>query len=319
MNSEKKNLLLTGSGFVIFLMILLFIVEKTISLFVQNSNHDQTGKINRIMEHIIDPEILIIGSSVAEVGFNSIHLSETCNQQVYNLAIDGTPINETEFLIDEFLSYTEKCNKIIIGINFFSFSEKKGLTMPSRYLAHLSNSNVKNSLERNDPVLFNKLEYVPFYSFIQVDHSYYKNAVLGVFESKLEVDSLSGFVPHDASYTGEISKNNFYTEEISFSKKKIQSQQRIINKIKAKGIEPILVITPIFENGRNLFNNYSDFVKTAESLSLQTGIEFFNFSDSKISQDKKYFYNNGHLNRTGANEFTKQIADSLSCRMKYIP
>ena len=313
---EHYNIIRYGLGFLFFCGFALFIIEKSLAFCVANSNDSQTGKINLVMAHQIDPEVLFLGSSVAEVGFNANLIGQLTNKTVYNLAIDGTSIIQSRFLIDEFLSYSQNCKRVVIGFAFFSFDKKTSLTEPSRYLAHFSNTHVKSNFRQIDPELYSKLRYVPFYSFTQTKHTYYKNAVHGLKNiikgNKLVPDILNGYVPHNTPWNGErVEPEQIGSETISISPETIKRVIDIINNIKAKNIEPVLVITPMYLKGQELFSNFNHYQNAAKEISEKTGVKLFDFSNSELVLDEKNFYNNGHLNSTGADLFSKMVADSL--------
>ena len=314
LQSDKQKLLFYGLGFTLFLSAILMFTQGIFAYFVSHSNTEQTGKINLVMQHQIDTELMIFGSSVAEVGFDTKVLEQDLNLSAYNMAIDGTPISGSEFLTNEFLDYTQNCKTIVIGMAFFSLGDLNLMNAPERYLAHKTNPHVKDNFKKISPSLYNKLYHVPFYSFIVANHTYYKNAFIGAKNSlkniALDNDPLKGFVPHYSDYedTRESLKN---LEAISISKTTMETYTAIIEKIKAKGITPVLVITPMYIQGQQSFSNYNEYLTAVESLSEQTHTTFFDFSTHAIVNDENYFYNNGHLNASGALKFTEAVSDSL--------
>lgn len=315
-NKEQVKLFRYGLGFLLFCFVLLFTLEKSLSFLVSNSNDSQTGKINLIMGHKVDPEILIVGSSVAEVGFNSNLIGRACSRSVFNAAIDGTTVIQSHFIIDEFLNYSKNCKQILVGLAFFSFEEKTSMTEPSRYMAHFSNPFVKTNIKEISPNLYYKLQYVPFYAFTQTKHTYYKNAALGMKHilqgRKIQADQLNGFVPHFTSWNGErIKEDQYDTGHIQLSENAVESYIEIIKKIQQHNIEPILIITPMYIDGQNFFGNYDEFVALCQKVGDESDVRLLDFSRSELVNDGKNFYNNGHLNNIGADLFSRQIADSL--------
>ena len=69
-----------AGGYLIFFCCIAFLLEKGLAFFVLKSSVAQTGKINLLMSHSVDPQIIIYGSSVAEVGFNSNVIAQNLNQ-----------------------------------------------------------------------------------------------------------------------------------------------------------------------------------------------------------------------------------------------
>jgi hypothetical protein len=321
---QASKLLKNILGFCIFFTIIASTIEKTIAYFVSNSEDSQTGKVNLIMNHKIDPELIIFGSSVVEVGFNSQIMSNKLNRNVYNMGIDGTPIAMSEFLIDEFLSYSKKCDTVIIGLSVFSFAEIEKMNEPSRYLAHKANIYLKEKIKEVSPNLYSKLYNIPYYSFIVADHTYYKNAFMG-FKNILKGEAIpsnvqKGFVSHDKQYFNTHKAGDITLSKTPFisSKKTISNYIKIIKTIKSNGITPILVISPMHMNGQNSFKNYSKYINTVKNIAYKTKTSMIDFSKHDIVNHEKYFYNNGHLNTLGALEFSSSICDSLTLNKNLI-
>lgn len=314
LTKDHQKLFVYGGLYILFLTLALLGIEQTLSYCVKQSGNAQTGKINLVMQHKIDPEILIIGSSVAEVGFHTQIIEERLKQSSYNMAIDGTVILGSEYLIDEFLSYSTNCKTIIIGMSFFSFSQIQNFHAPERFLAYKNNKFVQNNIKSVDRKLYNKLSYVPFYSFIIANHTYYKNAFIGskntVKKNKFTEDPFKGFVPHDSEYldTRETLNSNL----IKIDSLSINGYNRILNKIKTQNITPILILTPMHVNGQNSFSNYEAYRKQIKAMATDTETIMFDFSEHQIVEEEKYFYNNGHLNKTGARIFSHAVSDSLN-------
>lgn len=315
MKTEINKFIKYSIGFCLFMFTTLYIIEESISYLVTKSNNSQTGKVNLVMSHIIDPNVLIIGSSVSEVGFNIDVLEKKLQTKAYNLAIDGTPILKSEFLIDEFLTYTKNCDTIIIGLASFSLSNTGDIHSPERFLAHKSNKFVKHNIKKLYPKLHTKIAYIPFYSFVLANHTYYKNAIVGLknilsSNDMIKSDSLKGFVPHNATYLNTHYKNDDLIK-LYFSEESITQFKDILVKIKNHNITPILVITPMHKNGQNAFENYSDYPDLVNLIANETNTQILDFSNSEITQYEDYFYNNGHLNVTGALKFSTSLSDSL--------
>jgi len=315
MKTEINKFIKYSVGCCLFMFSTLYIIEGSISYLVTKSNNSQTGKVNLVMSHVIDPNVLIIGSSVSEVGFNIDILEKKLRTNAYNLAIDGTPILKSKFLIDEFLTYSKNCDTIIIGLAFFSLCELGEIHSPERFLAHKSNKFVKRNIKKLYPKIHTKISYIPFYSFVLANHTYYKNAILGLknilsCNDMIKSDPLKGFVPHDATYLNTHDQNNSL-RKLNFSEESITQFKEILVKIRNHNITPILIITPMHKNGQNAFENYSDYPNLVNRIAKETNTQIVDFSNSEITRHEDYFYNNGHLNVTGAVKFSTSISDSL--------
>jgi hypothetical protein len=311
-NKEKIKFLKYTFLFLLYSFTIIYVIERGLAYLVSNSGDAQTGKVNLIMSHKIDPEIIIFGSSIAEVGFNSNLIEDNLKKSAYNLAIDGTRIVQSRFLIDEFIEYSKNCKVVVLALHFMDFSEIDAMTEPSRFLSHLSNNHLRDNIKQISPGSYYKFKYIPFYSFTQVKHTYYKNAIIGmknILSNKdITDDSLKGYRPCDLPFYDTKTTNK---SSIQISKKNIAIIVEILNKIKNKGIKPILIILPVYINGQSQFSNYADFINTAIDVAANTNARLINFSKSEFVYSKEYFYNNGHLNRFGSSTISKNICDSL--------
>ena len=319
LNTEQQKFLKNGLGFLVVACIILYAVEYGFSYLVKQSNDAQTGKINLVMQHNIDPDIMIFGSSVAEVGLNAAVIEMKTKRSAFNMGIDGTKISSSEFLIDEFLNYSKHCNTVVIGMAFFSFTKSDKLNAPERFLAYKSNPYVKKNIFKVQPRLGHKLYKVPFYSFIIANHTYYKNALLGLKnmlnEESWVGDSLKGYVPHDTKYF-DTRKERGQLDYVPIDSVAFKDYKRIIEKIKTHKMQPILVVMPMHVNGQRSFSNFSTYRAHANLLAEEMGVKLFDFSEHDVTTQDKYYYNNGHLNATGADLFSNVLTDSLKVIIK---
>lgn len=315
-SNHNRKVVLYCSSFLVFIFIVLYFTENTLSYLVSKSNANQTGKINLIMEHKIDPKIIIFGSSVAEVGFDTRILEKKINKSIYNLAIDGTPILKSEYLINEFVEYSKNCETVIIGLAFFSLSEQKDMVEPSRFIAHKENVNLKNNIESVSPSLYSKLYSRPFYSFIATNYTYYNNAFKGLkslfLENNFEDDSLKGFVPHIQLYDDTSSSAN--KQHVQISQEVVDKYIQIIKNIQKHNIDVKIVILPMYIGGQQLFDNYPEYIAEVKLLSLKSHAKLYDFSCDSITENRAFFYNNGHLNDSGAREFSNKFVNILNTK-----
>jgi len=194
MKSSVKEIVI----FTLVLIVLLSLFQFTLKKGVTFSYSDQTGKVNRIFNHVIKNDIVVFGPSVAEVGINANMLSKKLNKSVCNLAIDGTAFPQYKCLVEELADYSTETKYVLFAITYFDFTQSR-LTEPSRFYAHLDNPYVYAALKNIDDDKIIKMRYVPFYSITQYSHLFYKNSALGwknYFAHTKPIDTLNGWVPH---------------------------------------------------------------------------------------------------------------------------
>ncbi len=318
---EKYSNLILIFKFSFILILILTLISFAVDSGVKNSGDDQTGKVNLIMNHKIDPDLIVFGSSVGEVGLNSNLLSKLSGLTVYNCSINGTPYIQYRGLLDEFNHYSKKTRYVIFMESYFSFSKIYAVSESDRYLAWIKNSNIFESLFYLQPDLIWKCRYIPFYKYVAVTHVYYKNSVSGYksyFSNHNTGDSLNGYRP--VYRTWESDRDEILRNMKPFS---IQIEPDIVSKYIAsiRSIEKnnktvIIVLPPIYFKISKQLTDFTPLRKTLDSISKITGAKFVDFSSSDIGEDKNFFYNSNHLNHIGSTKFTQQLVDSLGYYFK---
>lgn len=315
MQSIKKVTYFLVTGFV-----LLSVIQYIINFGVKHCKKDQIGKVNQIMSHQIDPQIICFGSSVGEVGFNSRIISEKLGKSVFNSSIDGTSYIQYKGIIEEFANYSNNNELIVFMESYFTFQNPKQVSSLERYIAHLDNENLYQSLANQQPDLLWKCKYVPFYQFIPVTHVYYKNSMKGwlsFINGKKDMDSLLGYTP--VHRTWEVDQDEFLKKRKSFI---FPLEEEVINTyindlltLKKQGKKVVIVLPPVFDGLEKYYStDFNPLRSKFKMISAQTGFQFLDFTESEVFKSKKYFYNFNHLNSVGADLFSEVLADSLISR-----
>lgn len=306
-NATKESLMFVLI-FVVLLSSFTFVVKKGVTY----STDTQTGKVNKIMNHQIDPALIIFGSSVAEVGINSNLLSRLSGIKTYNAAIDGTRYQQYKPLVQELNNYSKNCKYVVFGVSYFDFIQTDQLTEPSRYYAHISNENIYSAFYGISPEKVAKIKYIPFYELTQFNQTFYKNSFLGwknLITSSFPEDSNQGFIPSKlVSYENTTVSPG--KQRLKLNNHLIQDFADLKKELNESGRKVVVVFMPMHISGQEQFSNLEAVVNEIKFLADQN--LFFDFSKSNICLDTAMFYNNNHLNRKGADVFTKEFAESLN-------
>ena len=78
------------------------------------------------------------------------------------------------------------------------------------------------------------------------------------------------------------------------------------------GIRFVMVFTPEYEPAQELCLNRNDVVDRLQAIANHHGADFIDYSDHPICKDQSLFYNSQHLNRTGAEQFSADLARQLT-------
>jgi hypothetical protein len=316
MKSKIKNLKLVIS-FLIISATLIYSFELALSFGVKNIKDGPLGMINMIIDHELDPEIAIFGSSVSVNGIDPRIIQLKTNKSCYNQSIIATFYNQYKCLLNEFNTYSQKNQIIVLVESIYSFEPKDKVSYLDYYLANFSNENIYNACHGIEPDLSWKIRYIPFYSFIPATSLYYKFAFKGwrnFIYGNHEIDSLRGYSPMNRGW--EANKIN---ETDSIIKFKININYNIINDYKNNimymnrlGKKVVIVFPPIFKEKINQYTDIKPLISVLKDVASSTNSIFLDFSSSQISSDKANFFNVNHLNLFGSKLFSNQLADSIN-------
>jgi len=282
---------------------------------VKHSSETQTGKVNKIIDHSVDPLTMIFGSSVSEVGFNTAILQEKTGGTVYNCSLNGTRFVQNKALINEFESYSKNNKYVILAEAYFSFEEFNLIMFPERFLAHINNQSIYSTFREIQPGMAWRCRYIPFYKYTTIDHVYYMNALAG-WKNIIRgtaVDTSLGFFPVERNWENDADEklNKLKPFVVPLNSSVLQKYVQSITSLQNKGKRVIIVLSPVYEMAIKNVTDINPLRSKLKEVAASTGCKFLDFSDSWICMNKAFFYNSTHLNKKGADEFSKILGDSL--------
>jgi hypothetical protein len=303
------------SQFIITLVVIclvLFVTESILKNQLKSIKSDTIGKINAIIDHEIDDEIMIWGASTAYVNIDPEILSDSLHCSVMNMGLDGTNIDQYNGLLMEYLSYAKNCKTLILAFDINDgLVQRNQFHQTSLWVHQLDNPRIQKTVNEIDPELLQSC--IPFSNLTLYDKHIFKYFKSNPFASDETIYfPKKGFLP-------------LLTEKMTFNnqdKKKVEIGERIIKKINAlckmaisKNIKPIIVITPCFEKGQGSILNKSEVISTFNKFASRS-ITVLDLHNTATAQDPNNFNDNVHLNRIGSAKFSKELVQKLKLLIK---
>jgi hypothetical protein len=284
---------------------------------VRNSDYAHFNKINLLAEHKLDPGIAIFGSSVSEVGLDPKIFKKTTGLETYNFSIDGTGFEQINGLLKEFSKSSKDCKVVVLTEFFVSFQKLNQLTEVQRFAGHIANENIYRSLHAIQPDLAWKIRNVPFYEFIVVEHPFYKASLLGwkkkLLKQSQPIDTTMGFFPKDLSWDPGLDSVNKKTNPITINidQEIVEEYGKTLQLLKKNGRKLVIILPPVQKDGKALIKNVSAFKAVCKKF-VSEDIYFLDCYDLPLSENKSFFYNNAHVNRSGSLIFSQHVADFVN-------
>jgi len=271
---------------------------------------------NDIYKTEAEHDIAIYGSSRAWVHINPKILSDSLGANVYNFGIDGHNFWLQYLRHLELLKHNEKPKTIILSVDVFSLQKRKDLFQLDQFLPYmLWNSNIQQYT--NSYIGYNDFDYyVPLIRYSGKTNSLkliIKNIVNG--QSNIGYRQ-NGFLGMDREWNADLEKAKKEQKSyiINTDSNSVVLFEKFIKECKANDIELILVYTPEYIDGQNFVANRDDVIQIYRDFSMKYSIDFFDYSNDSLCLNKKYFYDASHLNSSGAEIFSKKLANDLKAR-----
>jgi hypothetical protein len=257
-------------------------------------------------------DVLFMGSSRAEMHFNTKIFDSVTGHFSYNIGVTGaTP--RIAYAVLKAYCYKSKLPKYLIfdlDFHFLKYDVDTIRHFP-RYFPYLGNKVLLSEFNKIDP-RFASFRYNPVHSFP------YANI-------RMLAASLHGWLERPAKYDSAYYKGyaGFALEEFSLKKEAkpfysyIHPRERqyidsIILFSKVNGINLVLLTSPMYQGAEDQMLNKNQVTSQLNNIARINGFEYWDMSKAAYSGREDYFYDNFHMNPMGARLFTLGFAFNFS-------
>lgn len=311
----KKNIKNT----IIFLLpivLLSYFLDVFISTNLKKANGRAFGEYpvwNDIFDGKINSDVVIYGSSRAWVHINPNMMSNRLHVSAYNLGINGHNFWLQYLRHKELLKYNKKPKLIILSLDYLTLEKQKDLYNSDQFLPYmLWNKDIKEATDGYNG--FGFLDYqIPLIRYYGQLKSI--NTAISIFigRAKNPLRRIKGYKGAEKKWNGDFdrAKLTMKNYEIKCDSVNIALFQNFLNECKSNDIKLVFVYTPEYIEGQRFIKNRDQLMGIYKKFSKQYQIPFYDYSNDSISFQKKYFYNAGHMNKTGSELLTNKLIDSL--------
>jgi hypothetical protein len=267
------------------------------------------GKISQVMLHVAgaDAELVVFGSSNAETGISPAVLEMTTGRTAVNLALDGTSPQQYAAVAREYLRYGRPDATVILTLTAFSLQTPELPTAPSSYYPHLANRFVYEAMAPFDPVVAWRALHVPFYGFVLHDHTYYKNALMGLVATRSGAVMDSGFTPMSTTWDEWHATNQTGALACRVDEPTLALFSSLLAAIEASGRGVVLVFPPVTAEAIDALSG----IEVASAAISRLHARYLDYHHDPMGGDHRWFYNHTHLNAAGAARFSAMLGRDL--------
>lgn len=297
-------------GFFAFLFVLAIVLDSMISTGLRRIKTSSIGAFNQVMLGQVNADIIITGSSRAQVHYDPRIIAEATGKTAFNLGLNGS---QTDMQLAYFKAYLERNRKpemVIHNLDLFTFSMTKEVYDPARYFGHLASHPIYEELRRINPDAW-KWKYMPLYKYSVEDMRFtWMNGLKGFFGWNPPEDHFLGYNPRDLKWTGDFEsfKANQSSIDVEIEPAGIEVLRSLIQVCHERKITLILVYTPEYYEAQEMTSNRAKIFETFQNLAAPFQVPIWDYSGSPLCQQRDLFYNSQHLNRPGSGAFSQDLA-----------
>ena len=261
----------------------------------------------------INADLLIMGSSRAWRHIDPDIINDSLKLKSYNLGMDGQHLPMQLWRYETFLQKNRQPKIIVYSLDFFMLAYTNELFNKDQFLPYLLfNFEAEKYLKNYKG--FDYFDYrFPLIRYCGASKAIFHTARITLFPKQNKNGRVSGFYAEDKKWNQDFEKvkATMKNYDASIDTSILNQFDQYLKDCQRKNIKVILVYSPEYIEGQHFVSNRNEVIKTFENIAKINSIPFLNYSSDTISFQKSLFYNATHLNKKGAELFSKKLSSDL--------
>lgn len=301
--------------YIIGLLALCWGFDAFIAKSLRDSKHGEFAKFTKVLEKEIDADILVIGSSRAEMNFNPDKANLVNGHKMYNAGFIGTTLVVAKGILDRRLELNHQINTVVLVLDYVLWQEHKYeiLKDSPRFLPYLRHKCFYLPLANAHPEM-HFARWLPPYSVTYYNDRYLYSAWRSLTNDPIKVDDgtnlATGF-----RVMSQVQAPAFNTKLASdttwISAIELNALDDILKTCKARNIRVMAVAPPVYGNTMDQV----DLTKARTALNQrleQYQLDFYDYTHWHMNDQKELFFDDIHLNEAGASHFMVDFEKDLN-------
>ncbi|MDM1546567.1 hypothetical protein HX096_01670 [Empedobacter falsenii] len=302
-------------GIIIYVFALMIDIFISKSLLRSSLFTDELKVWNVILDDKIkNDEVLFFGSSRSLVHINPKIVKKEINVDSYNFGYNGQRLPLIKYRIDNCLK-KDSIKNIVLILDDFSFQDDYIFKVD--HLSPLLLYNKELYDIQGNVGYYSLIDvYVPLIRYLKNNEDFnWLHEVYKVYAySKVREYRIRGYRKNDVRFKESThSKSKTIIEVNNNVFKKLDD---LVNLSKKDDFNLIFVTSPTYIDELNRYSNHKEIINKISNFSKDNNIIFFDYSEMKGFNNKKYFADSNHLNSQGADIFTKKLVEDIKPYLK---
>ena len=251
-------------------------------------------------------DAVIMGSSRGFVQYSPAILDSVLGTDFYNLSVDGRCIDAEVAKYNAYVNHNPKPKLVIQNVDFGNLLMSNGYER-EQFTPYLYDRVLFNEIKAfEDFTVWDK--YLPL-----VRYSGYTEVIKEGLHlpNKLNKYPLyKGYFGRDEQWDGTAFRNVSHVD-FSVNPQAVEIFDEYLASCKEDNIQVVLVFAPIYIGVTEKMDEPQQMFDYYQRFSDKYGFPILNYTYDSISYDTAYFYNATHMNRTGAELFSRKLAHDI--------
>lgn len=261
----------------------------------------------------INSDVVVYGSSRAVVHFDPSILEDSVGLSCYNLGVDGHNFWLQYFRHTELLKYNKKPKVILLSLDATTLSDRGNLFNAEQFLPYMFfDESIKDfNVSYN---YFSIWDFrIPLVRYFGNDRAIFHSLKLLVVQQPDSLERMKGFNGQDLNWNTDllVAQQKLSVYKVNIDEDAVNLFKGFLTECHNSGIGIVFVFSPQYIEGQEFIQNYDSIMTMYNLLSMKYKIPFLNYSADTMSFSKKYFYNSTHLNKEGAELFSRKLGHDL--------
>lgn len=253
-------------------------------------------------------DVIISGNSRAMVQYDPTIMDSLLHVDCFNLGFNGSSINR-QVIKYKIYRRTHPAPKLIVqNVDFYTLAITKGYRVDQFY-PYWNDKELVRMFDEYENFTWTE-KWIPCFRYIGYP-KFVRQIVRGEDEDKV---LYKGYRPYEQEWDAKNLEDAIEEggHEYDRDPLAIQLLYSFIQEVRKDGSEIILVHAPMYSKTYNgLIIEPEKMFALYDSIAAVSGIRVLDYTNMPFSNDTTYFYNGTHMNKKGAEIFTRQLAQDI--------
>lgn len=305
---------------IVSIYLVLLGLQTIIDFYLKKDNCCGNNTWYQVYEGKIKADVVVLGTSRAEVQYDTEIIKQTTGLKAYNLGLSGTHYNVLKTRWKSYLSHNTKPKILILDVDDSSMQDLNEIYNKFQYLPYLNTDEYESvAKEIDDDYYYEK--FVPIYKYRGYEMSIYKQ-IKALKNPVFCPKNVNGYLGNDLKWIErdfevlkklkekDKAKEKFHLNDY---KEGFAVLNEIIKDCKQNNIKVIFVWSPSYFEAQSHHAFTKECINgIVNKISKQNNINYYNFSKDSICLQRDNFYNSMHMNKLGVAQFSKKIGEIIN-------